>query len=133
MEKIDDSFCRRLWGNLNWCFVYSPKIESAGGLVSTWDLNYLNILNNFITKRFIALICEINGRNQKIGLVNVYGPSTDAVKKEFFTDVSNMISSYDTSWVIGGEFNAYLYLDEKIGSSCNNLSMAIFKEFIQHV
>ncbi|KAL4278205.1 hypothetical protein GQ457_03G006070 [Hibiscus cannabinus] len=109
------------------------KDKDPGGLLSSWDPNVINISDKIITSRSIILIGEIISRNLKIGLVNVYGPSIDSDKRDFFAELSNLTSSYDIPWVIGGDFNAYLHPDEKSGSKINKLSIGIFKEFVHHV
>ncbi|KAL4271167.1 hypothetical protein GQ457_13G010790 [Hibiscus cannabinus] len=133
MASVDCSFNRRIWGNLKRSLVFSPAIGSAGGLVCSWDPDFLIVTAQVIKSNFIVLFGEIRPRELKIGFVNVYGPSTNAEKREFFSELSDLISSYNIPWILGGDFNVFLHLDEKIGFSYNNASIGIFNEFVHNV
>ncbi|KAK9037405.1 hypothetical protein V6N11_022316 [Hibiscus sabdariffa] len=130
LEQVNENFSRKLWGNLNRCVVFSPAIRSAGGLISTWDPDFFNVSDRIINRRFIGLVGTLRDGNHSIGFVNVYGPSTDSEKKEFFEELSKLIMKYNIAWVVGGDFNSYLNPEEKLGFSFNSFSMRVFKEFV---
>ncbi|KAK8993498.1 hypothetical protein V6N11_033593 [Hibiscus sabdariffa] len=130
LEQVNENFSRKLWGNLNRCVVFLPTIRSTGGLISTWDPDFFNVSDRIINRRFIGLVGTLRDGNHSIDLVNVYGPSTDLEKKEFFEELSKLITKYNIAWVVGGDFNAYLNPEEKLGFSFNSFSMHVFKEFV---
>ncbi|KAK8510034.1 hypothetical protein V6N12_035357 [Hibiscus sabdariffa] len=113
--------------------IFSPVIGSAGGLISTWDPDFFIVDDKIINRIFIALVGAIRDGGQSFGFVNVYGPSSDSEKTEFFSELSQVIGRFNISWVVGGDFNAYLAADEKMGFSCNSFSMRLFKDFLQNI
>ncbi|KAL4308214.1 hypothetical protein GQ457_01G004750 [Hibiscus cannabinus] len=133
LEQVNENFSRKLWGNLNRCVIFSPAIRSAGGLISTWDPYFFNVSDRIINRRFIGLVGSLRDGNHSIGFVNVYGPSTDSEKKEFFEELSKLVMKYNIAWVVGGDFNAYLNPEEKLGFSFNSFLMRVFKEFVGNI
>ncbi|KAK8578749.1 hypothetical protein V6N12_069093 [Hibiscus sabdariffa] len=113
--------------------VFLSVIGSVGGLISTWDPDFFSVFDKIINRRFIALVGTLQDGNHSFGFINVYGPSTDSEKKEFFEELSKVIARFHIVWVESRAFNAYLNPKEKLGFSYNSFSMCIFKEFVQNM
>ncbi|KAE8725177.1 hypothetical protein F3Y22_tig00009009pilonHSYRG00196 [Hibiscus syriacus] len=77
---------RKLGGNLlrGSCFV--PADGSAGGLICLWNENYFEVSAQINSSRFMALSGKFNMSNFECVIINVYGPSVEADKEEFFRD-----------------------------------------------
>ncbi|KAK9021622.1 hypothetical protein V6N11_011602 [Hibiscus sabdariffa] len=130
LDQVNGNFGRKLWGNLHRCVVSSPAIGSAGGLISTWDPEFFSISDRIINQRFIVLVETLTNGNHSFGFVNVYGPSIDSAKTEFFEELYKVIAKFNVAWVVGGDFNTFLNPEEKLGLSLNSFSMNVFKEFV---
>ncbi|KAK8589987.1 hypothetical protein V6N12_024373 [Hibiscus sabdariffa] len=63
--------------------------------------------------------------------VNVYDPSVDSEKSLFFEELLSLLGAVDVPCCIGGDFNAFLDLEQKIGGAVNFTIIEMFRKFIQ--
>ncbi|GMJ12619.1 hypothetical protein HRI_004931100 [Hibiscus trionum] len=133
-KVVDFSFSmfRRLGINQNFEKVFTPSIGSAGGLLSVWDSDFLKVSQVFTYPRFIAVLGTVKGSQHICGFLNVYGPAVEADREGFFTELLEFIKLHKVIWCIGGDFNAYLGAEEKIGFTVNSHTVNLFRTFIQN-
>ncbi|GMI80831.1 hypothetical protein HRI_001752400 [Hibiscus trionum] len=131
LQAISISLYRRLGVKHDFDKIFSPSEGSAGGLLCVWDKNFLNIANSFVDRRFIALFGQIKGSLEQYGFINVYAPYVESEKVSFFNDLNSFMANYRVNWIIGGDFNAYLSAEEKLGVTVNRSSIEVFRKFIQ--
>ncbi|KAE8721931.1 pentatricopeptide repeat-containing protein [Hibiscus syriacus] len=112
-------------------FVESPAIGSSGGMLSCWDDNFFEIDDQFIHRRFIAVFGKIKSNHLRCGFINVYGPSVEEEKAAFFDELELFLNGFSIPLCVGGDFNAYLNEEEKLGRGHNRNSLEIFNHFIQ--
>ncbi|GMI71444.1 hypothetical protein HRI_000813700 [Hibiscus trionum] len=110
--------------------IFSPAVGSSGGLLTIWDPEFFTVTESLSFRRFIAIIGHFRGGQFMCGLVNVYGPSTDTEKLDFFREVLEFLRNHRVAWCLGGDFNAYISCEEKIGSAFNLANMELFRAFI---
>ncbi|XP_039043460.1 uncharacterized protein LOC120182600, partial [Hibiscus syriacus] len=122
---------RKLGGNLlrGSCFV--PADGSAGGLICLWNENDFEVSAQINSGRFMALSGKFKMSNFECVIINVYGPSVEADKEEFFRDFLCAVQSINLPVCLGGDFNAYLDPEEKCGFTQNWHSMDLLRSFIQ--
>ncbi|XP_038996093.1 uncharacterized protein LOC120120532 [Hibiscus syriacus] len=125
--------CRNIWGRGTFEWAYSPAEGLAGGLLCLWDSNFFKELERFIFRRLVVVIGQIPSRNVSCGFINVYGPSQDGEKVEFFRELNEFMTSHSISWCVRGDFNSFIYPDEKIGAHINVRVIGWFRNFIQQV
>ncbi|GMJ12289.1 hypothetical protein HRI_004898100 [Hibiscus trionum] len=115
VEKISEIEIKRLWHKSNLEFAFSPARGSAGGLLSIWNSELIQVTNKIINHNYIAIIGICKKSGDSCGVVNVYGPSQDSEKGIFLADLLAVIKSKDIPWCIGGDFNLILDSEEKRG------------------
>ncbi|GMI66731.1 hypothetical protein HRI_000342400 [Hibiscus trionum] len=125
------SLYRRLGVKHDFDRVFSPSEGSAGSLLCVWNKDFLSIANSFVDRRFITLFGRIKGSQVPYGFINVYAPSVESEKMNFFTDLKSFMDNYQVNWIIGGDFNAYLSSEEKLGSTVIRSTIEVFRNFIQ--
>ncbi|GMJ04908.1 hypothetical protein HRI_004160000 [Hibiscus trionum] len=131
LRDLTPAISRRLCcGNVYECS-FSPAIGASGGLISLWNPNAFMVSDKIIHRRFIALFGNWQSGDSKTGLINNYGPSTDSEKADFFKELVEFMSNFDVNWCLGGDFNAFLCCEEKLGAGFNQSAMEIFRKFIQ--
>ncbi|GMI97353.1 hypothetical protein HRI_003404600 [Hibiscus trionum] len=111
------SLLRRMGCDRNFEFLCAPAEGSAGGLLSVWDPNYFEKSEAIISKRFILLLGKFRGTDLECGLMNIYGPSIEAEKKDFFREILTVLRNHQVAWCLGGDFNAIIGPEEKLGLS----------------
>ncbi|GMI94970.1 hypothetical protein HRI_003166300 [Hibiscus trionum] len=132
LPDFGPSLLRRLGCYGRFEYINSPSIGSAGGLISFWDPSYVNIYDSLVHQRFIVLFGKICGLETSFGFINIYGPSVEAEKGDFFSELLNIILSYQVVWCLGGDFNMYCSGNEKLGARPNISSMELFRSFINN-
>ncbi|KAE8727131.1 TUDOR-SN protein 1 isoform 2 [Hibiscus syriacus] len=103
LEKLPMSFLRRSGLNGLQGSVESPAIGSSGG-------------SSLITLGVAS---------------NVYGPSVEEEKAAFFDELGLFLNGFSIPLCVGGDFNAYLNEEEKLGRGHNRNSLETFNHFIQ--
>ncbi|KAK8560026.1 hypothetical protein V6N12_012833 [Hibiscus sabdariffa] len=88
-----------------------------------WNEEVFIASQHFISHRFIAIVGLLKKQNIECGLLNVYGPSVDANKSSFFSEVSEFLEQFRLPWCICGNFNVYLQVEDKLGGPPNFSSM----------
>ncbi|KAE8717707.1 hypothetical protein F3Y22_tig00110032pilonHSYRG00029 [Hibiscus syriacus] len=96
--------------------VFSSTNETAGGLFVLWNENEFEVSNSHISGRFIAIFGKFKTMEDECVIINVYGPSIESEKEEFFRELVEFVSTQTISICIGGDFNLYLDPAEKLGS-----------------
>ncbi|GMI73525.1 hypothetical protein HRI_001021800 [Hibiscus trionum] len=132
--KVKDfslSMFRRLGINQNFEKIFVPSNGSSGGIFSVWEADFLKVSQVFTFTRFIVVLGIVKGYQHNCGFLNVYGLAVEADREGFFADLLAFINSHEAIWCIGGDFNAYLGAEEKIGFSANSHTINLFRSFIQ--
>ncbi|KAL4280566.1 hypothetical protein GQ457_03G000290 [Hibiscus cannabinus] len=131
LSSFKASIFRKLWNKPEIVHCFSPSTGSAGGLLCMWDGDWFTAEVQIIKKRFIATIGKLKSSGWQCGFLNVYGPSLDSEKREFFGDLLNVLRMFNVSWFVGGDFNSILNVEEKSGNLVNMTVMDIFRHFVQ--
>ncbi|GMI94969.1 hypothetical protein HRI_003166200 [Hibiscus trionum] len=102
IENLSRTLLRRMGCDRNFEFVFAPAEGSAGGLLSIWDPNCFEKSEAIISKRFIVLLGKFRGADLECGLVNLYGPSIESEKQDFFREMLIVMSNHQVVWCLGG-------------------------------
>ncbi|KAL4348556.1 hypothetical protein GQ457_17G007420 [Hibiscus cannabinus] len=111
--------------------ISSPSNGASGGLISIWDDDVFTIEKSIVHDRWILLIGTLIPFKLKIGLINIYAPNVASERRCFFDSLKNQIRTMGLPMIIGGDFNAVLSQEEKVGSSFDTQSAMVFDDFIQ--
>ncbi|GMI75114.1 hypothetical protein HRI_001180700 [Hibiscus trionum] len=130
VESIQLADVRKIWPRNNSDFAVSPACGSAGGLLSIWDKEFFTASEIIIKRRFIILLGSVNETNFRCGLINTYGPSVDAEKEGFLSELLHHLSQWQIPWCLGGDFNLFLDEEEKIGFTINKTMISMFRSFV---
>ncbi|GMI84395.1 hypothetical protein HRI_002108800 [Hibiscus trionum] len=131
LGKFSRSVLRSMGCDRSFEFCCTPAEGSAGGLISFWDPNVFDKSLAYITKRIVVLTGKFKGSDIDCGIMNVYGPTNDAEKEVFFQEILDEMNKHKVAWVLGGDFNAIVGMEEKQGLSWNYAAMETFRSFIQ--
>ncbi|KAE8705601.1 hypothetical protein F3Y22_tig00110419pilonHSYRG00004 [Hibiscus syriacus] len=120
---------RRLGGRFLNGGTFVTAVGSVGGLLVLWNDKDFEVSNSHLSGRFIAVFGKFKNSSEECVIINVYGPSIDSEKEEFFRDVGFCCCSNcgNLHW---GDLNVYLDPAEKLGKSQNWLSIDILRNFL---
>ncbi|MFS8026364.1 putative RNA-directed DNA polymerase [Helianthus anomalus] len=120
----------KFWGSGSFGFESICASGLSGGLICAWDDSLFALEGSNKNKNFLHIRGKITGSNSVINFVNVYAPQGVPAKKEVWDLLGALIDSYDGYWVIGGDFNAVRFREEKRNCSFKPSCASNFNSFI---
>lgn len=99
-----------------WRSTFQESSGASGGLGILWDLRkvsfkILNSSNNWISGKVQSLKSNLN-----FIIINVYGPVSNTDKKLVWEEIGQFLNSQNNEFfLLGGDFNTILDLNEKVG------------------
>ncbi|KAL4304512.1 hypothetical protein GQ457_10G029590 [Hibiscus cannabinus] len=121
----------KFWHGSRFRYSFSPSSGSAGGLICLWDSDFFVVSSQIITERYIALLGTLKDSYLECGFLNLYGPSVEAEKGSFFSDISDLLAKFNLPRCVCGDFNLVLHKEEKLGGPVNMSFVEMFRNFIQ--
>ncbi|XP_039035964.1 uncharacterized protein LOC120172619 [Hibiscus syriacus] len=128
LEVASPLLVRKMGGKILTGAVVVPVVGSVGGLITLWNQKDFVVKEEVIHSRFVAGLME--GVQGICCFINVYGPSVDADKEQFFRELSSFLEQLDCPVCLGGDFNAVLTQEEKDGGAVNPVSVNSFRDFV---
>ncbi|KAF7830691.1 rust resistance kinase Lr10-like [Senna tora] len=109
------------------------KVDTVGykgGIWLLWDLNLMDV--EVLIEEFQFIHAKVKPRSGGDFLLTiVYGSPYISSRDEAFDKIKQIGRSIDSPWVVGGDFNAYISCDEKVGGAGGNRrSMESFGECV---
>lgn len=130
LMNTDDFFVSRWWYNNNFAWAQLNAVGSAGGLILAWDSSRFTGQHAHGEDGILAVIGKLNGINNIVGIMNVYGPRDEKNRGRLWDRIQSIINSVDACWCIFGDFNEVRRLDERFNSNFNERSARVFNDFI---
>ncbi|GJW03842.1 RNA-directed DNA polymerase, eukaryota [Tanacetum coccineum] len=129
--KDCDVFCvRSFWPRPYVDFIHSDSVGASGGILTVWDSRVFSMESQFVDCNFIVVIGTWAGISIKVGLLNVYAPQSSALKASLWFSIESLLSSYNVTWIVFGDFNVVRYRKEHSGSGFNDREANVFNDFI---
>jgi exonuclease III len=128
-----ETIFQRIWRGCD--FIQTDSSGASGGLAILWNPSNTTLSRPFSTIGTITTHFEVTGSNQEGTITNVYGPQSQQEKDKFMERLV-LIKSLATTpnWIIGGDFNMILSLEEKTGGSKRlEQDSGKFKTLIEHL
>ena len=102
-----------------------PAEGASGGLAIIWNPKNYQVEPLRINKNWIGVKVSDWSISLTFNLINLYGPTKNYDKKVVWKDISFHLQKIKLFSYIGGDFNAFTSLDEKLGKSSRLLQVAI--------
>ena len=130
LEKVEINITRRLWYDGSGVMEYVASEGNSGGLITVWD-DRIFVAQEIIKRfRFMVLIGELSQMKIQVVIVNVYAPNDDEGKRLLWGELRRMMATFQGPWLLGGDFNAILNIDEHTGRHYNVRAMHDFQSFV---
>jgi exonuclease III len=131
--KTAEDILKRCWRN---CESYQMDSKGAsGGLAILWNPATVILDQGFSTPSTITMHYRAIGSDKEGMITNAYGPQNNQDKDLFLQSLAYLGSlAEDKRWIIGGDFNMILTLEEKRGGKkCLEQDSAKFQELIENL
>lgn len=123
MESVDHNVRRKLWHSDNFDWAFEASEGRSGGLLCLWDSTQFSKVAVQEGNGFL-LVEGYWGRNRvPCSLINVYAPCTRSGRFALWQDLSSILKQKGGRYILGGDFNAVLSRNERIGSFYDLRSM----------
>ncbi|GKE24189.1 RNA-directed DNA polymerase, eukaryota [Tanacetum coccineum] len=83
MTSIDSAFVTNLWGSSNFDFLVGGAIGLSGGTLLVWDTSLFTKELVLSGPHFIGVLGKWKRFNEKIAIVNIYGPQVRSREERF--------------------------------------------------
>ncbi|XP_054782099.1 uncharacterized protein LOC129289366 [Prosopis cineraria] len=93
-----------------------PSVDCSGGLIATWKSQLMNIVVLRKDRQFLHLRCSAEGQPDFLCTV-VYALPHSNFRDVLWTKLCNLSSSIVDPWLVCGDFNDILSINEQIGGS----------------
>lgn len=104
--------------------------NSKGGILIAWKRSY-QLLNCWTTRNSCTALLKQTNTGGILMVTNVYGPSIDALKKDFIKELHSISALVNGVWIIGGDFNLVKWMTDRTGLTANFTLMSLFNNFIR--
>ncbi|XP_056685575.1 uncharacterized protein [Spinacia oleracea] len=100
----------------NWCFTSNLTCHKNGRIVLAWDPPLFTV--NVISMLSQVIHCFITPRSARTDFFCsfIYGLNTPPEREELWASLTAFASRCSTTWLIMGDFNAIMKMDDRIGS-----------------
>ena len=104
-------------------FKASVRVDSegfSGGIWVMWDPERVDVYIHSFSKQLIHCYVETLDGSYKAFTTFVYASPRQIERKNLWRDLGNIATSMDKPWCVMGDFNSYLYSDDKWGGGPPN-------------
>ena len=129
IEKVGFNLTRRIWFDDSGVMEYVASEGNSGGLIIVWDDRTFVVQEIVKRFRFLVLIGELSQLKIQVAIANVYAPNDDEGKRMLWGELRRTMATFQGPWLIGGDFNAILNIDEHASRHCNVRAMHDFPIF----
>ncbi|KAL4313034.1 hypothetical protein GQ457_01G003880 [Hibiscus cannabinus] len=134
LRKMEPNILKGICGRAsNLRVIFSPSIDSAGGLISLWDPNFFNLEFSMIEQSFILMSGKFLANNFNCILINVYAPNDFQKRQMVFSAIKERVANKNIPVLMGGDFNTVRVKEEKVGVSLHKGAMKAFSDFIEEL
>lgn len=130
-EFFGVKLARFFWGTGAFRVACLAANGSSGGLVLLWDPDRLEVTEILRGKFSISVRCHLKGNDWEMVCTNVYGPSNNVDKVEFWNDLSQVKGYWQLPTLFFGDFNAVRRIEERKGSEANRRERKSFNNFME--
>ncbi|OMO92976.1 reverse transcriptase [Corchorus capsularis] len=130
LENVDDRSLNSIWGNNKFESRVAPAVGPAGGLISIWDKDFFDLNLAIVENRYIVCVgkLKLNGVQCLIG--NIYAPNDEQGRLILWQEIKDLKEQFDLPWILGGDFNTVLKMDEREGAAPNTLGISSFGDSV---
>jgi hypothetical protein len=131
--KIAEDILKKCWRNCNFYHLDSKGI--AGGLAILWNPTTVILDQGFSTPSTLTTHYRAIGSDKDGLITNAYGPQ-NCQDKDLFLKILAYLGSLveHKRWIVGGDFNMILTLEEKRGGKkCLEQDNIKFQELIEQL
>ena len=129
LEMITPSLVHSLWRcpYVEWSYVAS--IGASGGILLMWDRRVVSKVEicqgNFVAACFFRNVDD----GMEWAFARVYCPNRDALRRQLWEELAELMCLWEMPWCIGGDFSVTLFQNERSGGVQRRRAVAAFADF----
>lgn len=91
---------------------YNQAINSAGGILIAWKRSF-QLLSSWSSRHCVTVLLRQTSSGWLIQITSVYGPTEDALKHGFISELHSIAASTSAPWILAGDFNLTRWLTDR--------------------
>ncbi|XP_021999460.1 uncharacterized protein LOC110896386 [Helianthus annuus] len=129
---VSRSELSKFWGSNGFGMESVDDSGLSGGLICMWDDSLFRLESSVKSRHFLLVRGHLVGCSSIVNFLNVYAPQGIPAKKDLWEELTVIINNTDGFWIIGGDFNAVRYHEERRNcvfkpSCANNFNSFVFE------
>lgn len=117
LSVIDDVMRKEICGRRLNKYVTLPARGTRGGIMIAWQEKRFHKISETRSEYCLTVNLKDALLDKSIVYTGVYGPNNSAMRRNFFHELEEMKPNDDTPWIIAGDFNTTLEMQD--GNSTN--------------
>jgi hypothetical protein len=131
--EFDPNFIRNFAPKCFDQFVFVPSEGASGGFIILWVGNMF--CGHVLMEESFGIVVEFTSQLSAdvFRIINVYGPCDGVARENFVAWLFSLDISDDSLWLILGDFNLYLFVENRNSDGANMTDIATFNEIISYL
>ncbi|KAJ0599248.1 putative RNA-directed DNA polymerase [Helianthus annuus] len=121
---------KKFWGSGSFGLEVVDAVGLSGGLICLWDDQVFKVVSSTKNRNFIHIKGELVGSGVILNVLNVYAHQGVSAKSILWNSLVDIISGNSGQWVLGGDFNAVRFREERRNCSFKPTCANNFNSFI---
>ncbi|XP_022004582.1 uncharacterized protein LOC110902169 [Helianthus annuus] len=132
-SMVSVSELKKFWGSGSFGMEVVDSVGLSGGLICLWDDQLFKVRSSAKNRNFIHIKGELVGSGVILNFLNVYAPQGVSAKGDLWNLLADIINCNSGQWVLGGDFNAVRFREERRNCSFKPTCASSFNSFIFNV
>ncbi|XP_021727814.1 uncharacterized protein LOC110694925 [Chenopodium quinoa] len=131
--KVRGKNFRRVFGNFgrDWSVITNHSVSDKVRVLIVWLPSIFSVESCKIDVQFVHVCITHIAMRKKFWLTMVYGLSTVAEREGLWAHISKISPPGDDPWILCGDFNNILNLEDRIGSQCTLAEVEQFRSYLR--
>lgn len=108
-------------------------IGTAGGVIIAWDESCFEMIDTKVGRYCLTIDFHLKLDSTVFRYTGVYGPSTNRGKGQFFREIREAKPEIDMPWMVAGDFNATLVMQDRSNTTYPMQHMLRFRALISNL
>ncbi|XP_020086093.1 uncharacterized protein LOC109708688 [Ananas comosus] len=110
---------------------FSGAEGTRGGLLTAWNPTLFDCVREHSGRFSLTVVLKRKVDGKMFMITNVHGPTAPNLKADFFLELRSISATSSGAWVVLGDFNVLLSIQDKNGPTTNINDILSFRETVQ--
>ncbi|XP_062119711.1 uncharacterized protein LOC133834174 [Humulus lupulus] len=114
-----------------WCFTNNNAWTDKGRIIIAWNPRVFSLDIKLCTTQLIHCVVQVPNRTGRFLVTFVYGYNVESFREQLWKDLQELASGITKPWMVIGDFNEILSLQDRIGKKSTTKISSNFLQCLQ--